>query len=130
MCVCVCVCVCVCLPLLTSPFFPSSAVPPPSPAQLYRDCLRLVSHIAPGSSPKSLSLRTLVRSSFLKNKDLTDADAITDAKGQAVRALANYMVYESALRDGSGRLKNAVKAFTEKERPKNDTHTTAKKATT
>lgn len=67
--------------------------------QLYRDCLRLVNHVAPGYSPKAIALRTMVQSEFRKNMELTDPIAIENAKAGAVRALANYMVFQSGAQD-------------------------------
>ena len=88
--------------------------------QLYRDCLRLIGHIAPGtSSLKSQSLRRTVRTSFEKNRGLSDPSQIEGAKAGAVRGLANYMMFEAASKEESGRLRSAVKDFTERERPKN-----------
>ena len=76
--------------------------------QLYRDCLRLVRHIAPGSGGKGLALRTQVRTSFASNSSLTKSDDVDTAKAAAVRALANYMLYESGVQEGSG-IKKAMK---------------------
>ena len=66
---------------------------------MFRDCLRLVKHIAPGSSPKGFALRAMVRGEFLKNKDETDETRIEALKAGAVRALSNYMLYESGAKD-------------------------------
>jgi len=67
--------------------------------KLYRDCLRLIQHVAPGSSPKSLALRATVRSEFRRHAGLTDADAIETAKANAVRALSNYLLATAAPND-------------------------------
>jgi Complex 1 protein (LYR family) len=68
--------------------------------QLYRDCLRLVRHIAPGeTSPKGIVLRTTVKKEFRKNQHLTNPDEIDNAKASAVRALSNYMLTNSARKD-------------------------------
>jgi len=80
--------------------------------QLYRDCLRLVSHIAPGSSPKGLALRSTVRLEFSKNKDEEDEDKIEFMKAGAIRALSNYMLYESGSKDE--KLGKAMKKFHDK----------------
>jgi Complex 1 protein (LYR family) len=69
--------------------------------QLYRDCLRLIHHIAPGmfTNRKALALRTMVRTEFRKNQHLTDVNAIEHAKAQAVRALSNYFVLKAVPQD-------------------------------
>ena len=71
--------------------------------ELYRDLLRLVTHIAPGSSPKSIALRTMIRSEFDKSKHLSPnpshATQIETMKANAVRALSNYMLYTSGIHD-------------------------------
>lgn len=85
--------------------------------QLYRDCLRLVAHIAPGISPKAQALKATVRDSFRANAGLKEPKQVEAAKAGAVRALANYMLYESAGSEKSGGLKEAMTTFTEKERP-------------
>uniref|UniRef100_A0A6U5DHJ5 Complex 1 LYR protein domain-containing protein n=1 Tax=Corethron hystrix TaxID=216773 RepID=A0A6U5DHJ5_9STRA len=70
-----------------------------SSLQLYRDCLRLVNHVAPGSSPKAIALRNLVRSEFHKSKDVKDEIQVEQLKNNAIRALSNYMLYESGSKD-------------------------------
>ena len=89
--------------------------------ELYRDLLRLVAHIAPGTtSPKSIALRTMIRSEFNKSKHLsptTDEVQIETMKANAVRALSNYMLYKSGMQDksssnkGSGTLGKAMDDF-------------------
>ena len=75
--------------------------------ELYRDLLRLVAHVAPGTSPKSFALRTMIRSEFVKSRSLSpenpsDQVKIEEAKSNAVRALSNYMLYEARRRVGTG----------------------------
>ena len=53
--------------------------------------MRLVRHIAPGNSPKGVALKTMVRSEFKKSMQVLKAGAI--------RALSNYMLYESGAKD-------------------------------
>lgn len=78
--------------------------------QLYRDCLRLVRHVAPGTdSPKARALRQTVRHEFRRNADVTDADQITTLKANAVRALSNYLLQASAPRDAH--LKQSAQDF-------------------
>ena len=69
------------------------------PFKLYRDCLRLVRHIAPGESPKGMALRSTVRMEFGKNKNENDEAKIEVMKAGAIRALSNYMLYESGAKD-------------------------------
>ncbi len=90
--------------------------------ELYRDLLRLVSHIAPGTtSPKSRALRTLVRSEFDKSRYLSPDDPadfmkIESLKANAVRALSNYMLYEGGIQDKSkgGKLGKAMDNYHER----------------
>ncbi len=69
-----------------------------SSPQLYRDCLRLIKHIA-GRSKKGFSLQSIVRSEFIKNAKETDEIKIEQLKSNAVRGLANYLMIESASKD-------------------------------
>ncbi|KAL7486117.1 hypothetical protein ACHAW6_015966 [Cyclotella cf. meneghiniana] len=90
--------------------------------ELYRDLLRLVSHIAPGTtSPKSRALRTMIRTEFDKSRTLsphstTDAIKIEGLKANAVRALSNYMLYEGGIQDKGkgGKLGMAMDNFHER----------------
>mmetsp|Transcript_12202 Transcript_12202/g.21154 ORF Transcript_12202/g.21154 Transcript_12202/m.21154 type:complete len:112 (-) Transcript_12202:557-892(-) len=89
--------------------------------ELYRDLLRLINHVAPGASPKSIALRTMIRSEFDKSKHLSaenpsDAIQIEGLKANAVRALSNYMLYEGGIHDRSkgGKLGAAMDKFHEK----------------
>jgi hypothetical protein len=82
--------------------------------QLYRDCLRLIRHIAPGNSPKGMALRTMVKSDFGKNSAVKDEAQIEVLKAGAIRALSNYMLYESGAKDK--KLGTAMKKFNEDER--------------
>lgn len=66
--------------------------------QLYRDCLRLVQHIA-GKSKKGENIRQIVRREFQKNAELTDPVKIDQLKSNAVRGLANYLMIESTSKD-------------------------------
>ena len=67
--------------------------------QLFRDCMRLVGHIAPGNSPKGLALRAMVRTEFKKSMHEKDEAKIEVLKAGAIRALSNYMLYESGAKD-------------------------------
>ena len=81
--------------------------------------MRLVRHIAPGVSPKGLALRTMVRGEFLKNKDEKDEAKIEALKAGAIRALSNYMLYESGTKDKQ--LGQAMNNFNENSRRDIDT---------
>ena len=92
-----------------------------SAIELYRDLLRLVNHVAPGASPKSLALRTMIRGEFEKSRGLSpddpaDQPKIEAMKASAVRALSNYMLYEGAMRDkhAGGKLGAAADKYHEK----------------
>ena len=67
--------------------------------KLYRDCLRLIHHVAPGASPKTMALKMTVRAEFKRNMTLRDDDAIEAAKANAVRALSNYLLARAAPKD-------------------------------
>ncbi len=67
--------------------------------QLFRDCLRLVQHIAGKSSPKSLKLKSIVRQEFKKHALISDEALIDQLKSNAVKGLANYLMLESSMKD-------------------------------
>ena len=77
--------------------------------QLYRDCLRLVNHVAPGNSAKSVAMRAMVRTEFVKNRNEKDEAKLESQKAAAVRALSNYMLYESGTKDA--KLGKAMKRY-------------------
>ena len=76
--------------------------------------MRLVRHIAPGSSPKALALKTMVRGEFSKNMHEKDEAKIEMLKAGAIRALSNYMLYESGAKDQ--KLGKAMSNFNENTR--------------
>ena len=80
--------------------------------KLYRDCFRLVTHIA-GRSQKGQMLKKVVGQEFRKNRDVTDPAVLDALKGNAVRALANYLMMESATKDERFREKIGKFASTE-----------------
>eukprot|EP01031_Cornospumella_fuschlensis_P029848 gene29848-36038_t len=83
-----------------------------STPQLYRDCLRLVKHIA-GRSQKGENIRRVLRHEFRKNATLEDPAKVEQLKSNAVRGLANYLMIESASKDA--RLGKQANIFAEKE---------------
>jgi len=62
--------------------------------QVYRDCLRLIDHLA-GRSRKGDHMRTLVARQFRKHADVKDLDRIEVLKRNAMSGLANYLTMES-----------------------------------
>jgi len=79
---------------------------------LYRDCLRLVKHVA-GNSKKAWSLKGIVGKEFRKNAGVTDPVLVEALKGNAVRALANFLMMESAAKDD--KFKSRVATFASNE---------------
>lgn len=65
-----------------------------STLHLFRDCLRLASHIG-GTSPKGLALKKVVTEGFRKHKGETDPARIAELREDATRALSNYLVMKS-----------------------------------
>ena len=62
--------------------------------------MRLIRHIAPGTtSPKAIALRSTVRTEYAKNANVTDPERIDSLKAGAIRALSNYMLFESGTKD-------------------------------
>ena len=72
---------------------------------LYRDCLRLVKHIA-GTGPKSNTIKITIRKEFENHRHVTDPIKIEELKSGAIRGLSNYLVYSSAAKDK--RIKKAM----------------------
>ena len=83
-----------------------------STVQLYRDCLRLAHHIG-SNSAKGRAIKAGIRSSFKANKGVEDPAEVERLKGTAIRALANYVLAESSLKDR--RMKESVAKFTSSE---------------
>mmetsp|Transcript_9891 Transcript_9891/g.19904 ORF Transcript_9891/g.19904 Transcript_9891/m.19904 type:complete len:109 (-) Transcript_9891:1631-1957(-) len=69
--------------------------------------MRLIRHIAPGHSPKSMALKSMVRTEFMKSVEEKDEAKIEVLKAGAIRALSNYMLYESGAKDE--KLRGAMK---------------------
>jgi Complex 1 protein (LYR family) len=100
--------------------------------QLYRDCLRLVRHVAPGDCPKGVALRRTVRNEFRRHAHLVavlddDEDngttqQIANLKANAIRALSNYLLAMNASKDP--KLKSAMKDFHDRSVPTNNQHNT------
>ena len=51
-----------------------------STRDLYRDCLRLVKHIA-GNSNKATQIKIILKKEFMKNSHIKDEDTIATLKG-------------------------------------------------
>lgn len=83
-----------------------------SSPQLYRDCLRLIKHIA-GKSKKGVLLQTTVKGEFRKNASVTDPVQVEALKSNAVRGLANYLMIESTAKDS--RLQKFSSSYVQKE---------------
>jgi Complex 1 protein (LYR family) len=77
--------------------------------QLYRDCLRLIKHVAPGHSRKAMALRQTVRMEFDKHREETNPQLVEYQKANAIRALSNYMLFESGSKDV--RVKKAMEEY-------------------
>ena len=89
--------------------------------ELYRDLLRLVAHVAPGLSPKSIALRSMIRTEFDKSRNLSpdnpsDQEKIEALKANAVRALSNYMLIQGGIQDKNkgGKLGEAMDNYHER----------------
>ena len=79
--------------------------------------MRLVRHLAPGYSPKALALRNTVRTQFQAGRGESDPVKIENLKANAVRALSNYMLYQSAQKDTQ--LRQAMKDQVDKVKEEN-----------
>jgi Complex 1 protein (LYR family) len=77
--------------------------------QLYRDCLRLVRYVAPGESNKATALRTVVKNEFAKNREVQNEQQLEALRANAIRALSNYLLFQSARTDP--KVKQAVDTF-------------------
>jgi hypothetical protein len=80
--------------------------------KLYRDCFRLINHIA-GKSQKGQTLKRVVGGEFRKNSEVKDPAQLDALKGNAVRALSNYLMMESATKDD--KFKEKIGTFASKE---------------
>ena len=83
-----------------------------STRDLYRDCLRLVKHIA-GNSKKATQIRIILKKEFMKNALVKDEDVIATLKAHAVRGLSNYLMIEASNKDK--RFKEVSSIFNAKE---------------
>ena len=61
--------------------------------QLYRDCLRLVKHMA-GNSAKGHHLKALVGSEFRKNMDEQDEEKVANLKEHVAKELVSEVAKE------------------------------------
>ena len=83
-----------------------------STRDLYRDCLKLVKHIA-GNSRKADQIRIILKKEFMKNANVKDEDQISSLKANAVRGLSNYLMIEASSKDK--RFREVSNIFNEKE---------------
>ena len=67
--------------------------------QLYRDCLRLIRHVAPSGSTKNAAVKQIVKAEFSRHRDETDPDRLEALRANAIRALSNYMLATQAPND-------------------------------
>jgi len=88
------------------------AGPTRTSVHLFRDCLRLVNHIA-GKSKKGQQLRKIVGGEFRKNAKEENEEKVGQLKSNAIRALANYLMIESSTKDA--RLQGKVTAYSNRE---------------
>jgi hypothetical protein len=70
-----------------------------SSVQVYRDCLRLVKHMAGGTSPKARMLRAVVREQFEASRRESRPDVLRSLRGNAERVLSQYLFYERSRTD-------------------------------
>lgn len=97
---------------LFSTMNPSASAISKTSAQLYRDCLRLIRHIA-GKSRKGITLQKIVSGEFRKNANVSEPAVLEVLKSNAIRGLANYLMMEATNKDKN--FKAATNAFTESE---------------
>jgi hypothetical protein len=83
-----------------------------STPQIYRDCLRLIKHIA-GNSKKAAALQQVVRIEFKRNAAVADEATVEKLKSNAVRGLSNYLMMESSSKDE--RFQKRATAFVKRE---------------
>ena len=74
--------------------------------------MRLVRYVAPGESTKATALRTIVRNEFSKNRNVQDSNQLEALRANAIRALSNYLLFQSARTDP--KVKQAVDSFHQK----------------
>jgi hypothetical protein len=79
--------------------------------QLFRDCLRLVNHVS-GKSVKGANLRRIVGEEFRKNAKVKDPEHVDRLKGNAIRALSNYLMLTSLSKDN--KFKEKAGAYNER----------------
>jgi hypothetical protein len=83
-----------------------------SSKDLYRDCLKLVKHIA-GRSKKAHSINKIINMEFRRNALVEDEDMVAILKANAVRGLSNYLMIEASSKDQ--RFKEVTANFTQRE---------------
>lgn len=83
-----------------------------STPQLYRDCMRLINHIA-GNSAKGRNIKRVITSEFRKHSNVTDSKVVESLKSNAIRGLSNYLMLESLGKDD--RFKNRAIEYAKSE---------------
>ena len=66
-------------------------------------------YVAPGTSNKSVALRQIVRNEFAKHRTVQDEAQIQSLQANAIRALSNYLLFQSARSDP--KVQHAVREF-------------------
>jgi hypothetical protein len=69
----------------------------------------LVRYVAPGDSSKAKALRKVVSTEFAKNRSVHDEHHLDALRANAIRALSNYLLFQSARKDP--KVKQAVESF-------------------
>jgi hypothetical protein len=72
---------------------------PKSSLALFRDCLRLVKHVAGTGSPKAAALRRIVAAQFREHAREADPARLHALKSSAERGLSNYLIFSNARTD-------------------------------
>mmetsp|Transcript_31391 Transcript_31391/g.76927 ORF Transcript_31391/g.76927 Transcript_31391/m.76927 type:complete len:98 (-) Transcript_31391:168-461(-) len=79
----------------------------PDSKRLYKDCMRLVFHVA--SEHKTVNVkqvRTVVKQQFMMNANETDPKKLEELKNAALRALTNYVMHLSQSKGDWAKTKN------------------------
>ncbi|KAJ1472358.1 hypothetical protein T484DRAFT_1975506 [Baffinella frigidus] len=73
----------------------------PSVKRLFKDCLRMVKHVAEEhKAVDQQQVILLVRQQFMANAHVTNPEKLSSLKGNAMSALTNYVMYISKSKAG------------------------------